>query len=116
MMPPEPVAPAIGPGGARPPGGHPAMTEQLIIAGERRDAAEGATFTVTEPATGKPLAEVAKASGVDVDLALASAHRAFNDGRGAWARTNATERGRVLHKVAELLREREDLFATAEAR
>ena len=92
------------------------MSEQLIIAGERRDAAEGATFTVTEPATGKPLAEVAKASAVDVDLALAIAHRAFNDGRGAWARTSATERGRVLHKVAELLREREDLLATAEAR
>ena len=92
------------------------MTEQLIIAGERRDAAEGATFTVIEPATGQPLAEVAKASAVDVDLALTAAHRAFDDGRGAWARTSATERGRVLHKVAELLREREDLLATAEAR
>ncbi|WP_426572964.1 aldehyde dehydrogenase family protein [Aquihabitans sp. McL0605] len=92
------------------------MTEQLIIAGTRRDAAEGATFTVIEPATGQPLAEVAKASAVDVDLALAAAHKAFDDGRGPWARTNATERGRVLHKVAELLREREDLFATAEAR
>jgi acyl-CoA reductase-like NAD-dependent aldehyde dehydrogenase len=92
------------------------MTEQLIIAGERRDAAEGATFTVTEPATGKPLEEIAKASAVDVDLALAAATKAFDDGRGTWARTNATERGRVLHKVAELIREREDLLATAEAR
>lgn len=92
------------------------MTEQLIIAGERRDAAEGETFTVIEPATGAPLAEVAKASAVDVDLALAAAHAAFADGRGTWARTSATERGRVLHRVAELLREREDLFATTEAR
>ena len=92
------------------------MTEQLIIAGERRDAAEGATFTVTEPATGQPLAEVAKASAVDVDLALASATAAFNDGRGAWARTSGTERGRVLLKVSQLIREREDLLATAEAR
>ena len=92
------------------------MTEQLIIAGERRDAAEGATFTVTEPATGQPLAEVAKASAVDVDLALASAHRAFNDGRGAWARTSGTERGRVLLKVSQLIRAREDLLAIAEAR
>jgi len=92
------------------------MTEQLIIAGERRDAAEGATFTVTEPATAAPLAEVAKASAVDVDLALAAAHRAFNDGRGTWSRTSATERGRVLLRVADLVREREDLLATAEAR
>ncbi len=92
------------------------MTEQLIIAGERRDAAEGSTFTVTEPATGKPLAEVAKASAVDVDLALAAATRAFADGRGTWARTSGTERGRVLLKVSQLIREREDLLATAEAR
>jgi acyl-CoA reductase-like NAD-dependent aldehyde dehydrogenase len=92
------------------------MTEQLIIAGDRRDAVDGETFTIIEPATGRPLAEVAKASAADVDLALAAAERAFADGRGAWARTSATERGRVLHRVAELLREREDLFATTEAR
>ncbi|HRW39397.1 MAG: aldehyde dehydrogenase [Acidimicrobiales bacterium] len=92
------------------------MPEQLIIAGERRDAAAGETFTVIEPATGAPLAEVAKAGPADVDAALAAATAAFADGRGSWARTSATERGRVLHRVAELLREREDLFATTEAR
>jgi acyl-CoA reductase-like NAD-dependent aldehyde dehydrogenase len=92
------------------------MPEQLIIAGERRDAASGETFTVIEPATGAPLAEVAKAGPADVDAALAAATTAFADGRGAWARTSATERGRVLHRVAELLRDREDLFATTEAR
>ena len=92
------------------------MAEQLIIAGTRRDAAEGATFTVTEPATGKVLVEIAEAGPADVDIALAAAHAAFDDGRGTWARTNATQRGRVLHRVAELLREREDLFATTEAR
>ena len=92
------------------------MAEQLIIAGERRDAVEGATFSVTEPATGEPLADVAEASVADVDLALAGAHRAFAEGRGSWARTNATARGRVLYRVAELLREREDTFATTEAR
>ncbi len=92
------------------------MAEQLIIAGARCDAADGATFTVDEPATGEVLAEVARAGPADVDRALATAHAAFADGRGTWARTNATARGRVLHRVAELLREREDTFATAEAR
>ena len=92
------------------------MAEQLIIAGERKDAVEGATFTVTEPATGQVLAEIAKAGVADVELALAAAHASFNDGRGTWARTNATQRGRVLYRVAELLREREDVIATAEAR
>ena len=88
----------------------------LIISGERRPAASGATFQVTEPATALVFAEVAEAGSADVEAALAAAHRAFDDGRGSWARTNATERGRVLHRVAELLREREDLFAVAEAR
>ena len=92
------------------------MPEQLIIAGERRDAKDGATFTVVEPATGAVLETVAKAGGADVEAALANAHATFADGRGAWARTSATERGRVLQRVAEVLRSREDLFATAEAR
>ncbi|MBX3284313.1 MAG: aldehyde dehydrogenase [Actinobacteria bacterium] len=92
------------------------MAEQLIIGGVRREASDGATFDVTEPATGQVLTQVAKAGPADVDAALVAAHAAFADGRGTWARTNATARGRVLHRVAELLREREDLFATTEAR
>ena len=92
------------------------MAEQLIIAGSRQDAADGATFTVTEPATGTSLAEVARAGLADVDAALTAAHAAFADGRGGWARTSATERGRVLHRVADLLRARIEVFATAEAR
>jgi len=92
------------------------MAEQLIISGARRPAASGATFTVTEPATGRPLAEVAQAGPADVDAALAASHAAFADGRGTWARTSATARGRVLQRVAELIREREDALAIAEVR
>jgi len=92
------------------------MVQQLIVAGERRDAIDGETFTVTDPSTGDALTEVAKAGPADVDAAVAVAHAAFADGQGAWARTNATERGRVIHRVAELLRERIDGFAEAEAR
>ena len=92
------------------------MTEHLIISGERVPAQSGETFNVTEPATGQVLAEVAKAGQADVDLALAAAHQAFADGRGTWARTSATERGRVLQRVAALIREREDLLAIAETR
>ena len=92
------------------------MVQQLIVAGERRDALDGETFTVTDPSTADALTEVAKAGPADVDAAVAIAHAAFADGQGAWARTNATERGRVIHRVAELLRERIDVFAETEAR
>lgn len=92
------------------------MPEQLIIAGHRIDPADGASFTVTEPGTGERLATVSKAGPADVDSALSRAVAAFDDGRGPWARTHATERGRVLRAVADLLRERVDLFADTEAR
>ena len=92
------------------------MPEQLIIAGHRTDAADGGSFAVIEPATGSELATVAEAGLADVDRALSAAVSAFDDGRGTWARTNATERGRTLLQVAAMLRDRQDQFATTEAR
>jgi acyl-CoA reductase-like NAD-dependent aldehyde dehydrogenase len=89
------------------------MGEQLIVAGERRDALAGATFGVVDPDTGEQLAEVAKAGPEDVDAAVGAAHRAF-EAQGAWA--NATVRGRVLNKVANLVWERAEDLARLEAR
>ncbi len=86
----------------------------LIIGGASRPAADGATFTVYEPATGGALAEVARAGLPDVRAAVAAATTAFD--RGAWPRLTATGRGRVLHRVATLLRERLDDIAEVEAR
>jgi acyl-CoA reductase-like NAD-dependent aldehyde dehydrogenase len=86
----------------------------LIIGGEHRPAADGATFTVEEPARGEPMAEGAKASVEDAHRAVAAARRAFDE--GPWPRTSATERGRVLQRVANLVRERLEAIATVEAR
>ena len=54
------------------------MVQQLIVAGERRDAVDGETFAVTDPSTGEVLTEVAKAGPADVDAAVAVAHAAFH--------------------------------------
>jgi acyl-CoA reductase-like NAD-dependent aldehyde dehydrogenase len=86
----------------------------LVIGGKHVVAAEGKTFTVEEPALGRPMAEVAEAGAVDVRRAVSAAHRAFHE--GSWPRTSATERGRVLLKVASLVRERLEEIATVEAR
>ncbi len=91
------------------------MVSQLIIGGEHRPAADGDTFDVVDPSTGRVHATVAKAGPVDVDAAAATADRAFDDGRGAWPSTNATVRGRTLQRVCDLLRERADELARAEA-
>ncbi|HEX9374647.1 MAG TPA: aldehyde dehydrogenase family protein [Actinomycetota bacterium] len=88
--------------------------ELLSIGGERVAAASGATFEVTEPGTGGPMAEVAEAGPDDARRAVDAAHRAFEE--GAWPRTSATERGRVLARAAALVRDRLEELAVLEAR
>ncbi len=87
--------------------------QELVVGGRRRAALDGATFSVREPATGGVLAEVARAGTADVDDALTIATRAFE--AGVWSRTGATARGRVLGRVAALLRDRAEEIATIEA-
>ncbi len=89
-------------------------TELMVLGGEHTAAAEGKTFEVTEPGTGGPMAEVAEAGVEDARRAVEVAHRAFEE--GAWPRTNATERGRVLLRASAMLRERIEDFAVLEAR
>jgi acyl-CoA reductase-like NAD-dependent aldehyde dehydrogenase len=60
------------------------------------------------------LAEVARAGAADVHDALTIASGAFE--AGGWAATGATGRGRVLGRVAALLRDRAEEIATVEAR
>src|SRR5947208_172755 len=86
----------------------------MVIGGERIGAADGKTFTVEEPGTGKHMAEVAQAGNEDAKRAVSAARRAFDE--GSWPRTSATERGRVLLRVAALVREKLEDLATLEAR
>ena len=88
--------------------------ELLVVGGERRPAAEGNTFTVVEPGTGGPMAEVAEAGPEDARRAVDTAVRAFEE--GPWPRTSATERGRVLFRASVLVRERLEDLAALEAR
>ena len=71
------------------------MAEQLIVGGNRRQAAGGSTFAVTDPSTGEPLTEVCQAGVADVEDALTIAHEAF-EAHGAWA--DAAHRGRTLQR------------------
>jgi acyl-CoA reductase-like NAD-dependent aldehyde dehydrogenase len=92
----------------------PVTTFELLVAGQRRPAHDGATFAVHEPATGGVLAYVARAGAADVDAVLTAATRAFD--AGPWPRLSATERGRVLARVAAGIRTRAEELATTEAR
>src|SRR5439155_10583053 len=88
--------------------------ELLVVGGERRAAAEDKTFTVIEPGTGAPMAEVAEAAPEDARRAVDTAVRAFEE--GPWPRTSATARGRVLLRASVLVRERLEDLARLEAR
>jgi acyl-CoA reductase-like NAD-dependent aldehyde dehydrogenase len=88
------------------------VPEQLIVGGNRRQAASGQTFSLTDPATGGVLTEVCQAGVADVEDALTIASEAF-EAHGAWA--DAATRGRVLHRVAELVWGSKEELARLEA-
>ncbi|HEY3249166.1 MAG TPA: aldehyde dehydrogenase family protein [bacterium] len=85
---------------------------RMVIGGHEEPALSGQTTTVTNPATGEPAAVVPAAGVDDVDRAARAAREAFD--RGPWSRMAASERGRVLMRIAGLLRERADAIARAE--
>ncbi len=86
---------------------------QLFINNEWVDAASGRTFPTVNPATGDPLAHVAEANEEDVDRAVRAAREAFE--RGPWARMSAADRGRLLHRLADLIEENYDELAMLES-
>jgi acyl-CoA reductase-like NAD-dependent aldehyde dehydrogenase len=83
-----------------------------VIDNEVVASADGRTMAVIDPATGEEVAAAAVASAVDVDRAVASARRAFDDGR--WRYQAPLERERCLRRMSALLAERGTLFAESD--
>jgi phenylacetaldehyde dehydrogenase len=74
---------------------------RMLIDGKLVHAASGKTFPVYNPATGTVIANVPEGDKADVDLAVAAARRAFDDGK--WGRVSPSERGRMLWRMADLI-------------
>jgi len=86
---------------------------KLLINGEWVEA--GKTFDTINPATGEVLTQVAEASAADVSRAVAAARAAFEKtGKGAWRSISASERGRLLWKLADLVEKNIEEFAELE--
>jgi succinate-semialdehyde dehydrogenase / glutarate-semialdehyde dehydrogenase len=62
---------------------------------------------VINPATGKPLAHLPHATTADLDEALEAAKKGF----ALWRTTSAYDRAKLMHKAADLMRERHDAIA-----
>ncbi|MET7457130.1 aldehyde dehydrogenase family protein [Streptomyces sp. NPDC005574] len=86
---------------------------RLFVAGQWREAADGARTEVVDPSRGTVLTTVAEAGAADVDVAVRAAREAFDSGE--WSGRSGRERGRVLHRVAELIRENADDLAQLES-
>lgn len=83
--------------------------DQLYINGTWSSGTSGRVWTVTNPATGLKLADVAIADVADVDRAVSAARAAFDD--GPWPRMDPLQRGRLLYRLAEKIREKLEDFA-----
>ncbi|WP_413795123.1 MULTISPECIES: aldehyde dehydrogenase [unclassified Pseudomonas] len=86
---------------------------QAFINGEFRDALSGNTFITTNPATGEQLAEIAACDTRDVDVAVAAAKQAFEDGR--WHKLSPGARKQVLLRFAQLLEDNAHELAVLES-
>jgi betaine-aldehyde dehydrogenase len=87
---------------------------QNYIDGKWVDGSAGETFPVYDPSTEKVIAQVASATAADVDRAVKAARTAFDS--GPWAATTAQERGRILYKFAEKVRQNAAHLAEIECR
>ena len=79
----------------------PVQPGKLIIDGQAVDSVSGRTFETRNPATEELVTTVAEAGVEDVDLAVRAARKAFDE--GPWRRMKASERGRILHKLGDLI-------------
>jgi phenylacetaldehyde dehydrogenase len=86
---------------------------KMLIDGKWLEAASGNTFPTYNPATGEILAHVAEGNGTDVDRAVTAARNAFES--GPWRRLTASERGRLIWKLADLLESHLEEFAQLES-
>jgi phenylacetaldehyde dehydrogenase len=90
-----------------------AKPRKMLIDGKWVDAVSGKTFPSYDPSTGKPMAQIAEGDKADVDLAVRSSRKAFD--KGAWRKMSASERGRLIWKLGDLLEKNLEEFAQLES-
>ncbi|MBS1271099.1 MAG: putative aldehyde dehydrogenase AldA [Candidatus Marinimicrobia bacterium] len=84
----------------------------LFINGEFVPPVDGDYSESINPATEKPLAEVAEATEVDVDKAVKAARQAYDS---VWSKMDAKERGKYIYRIARMIQERAREFAVIES-
>jgi aldehyde dehydrogenase (NAD+) len=89
----------------------PFDTTRCYVGGRWVDTSD--TLALTDPSTGEPLARIARGGPAEVDAAVGAAQAALE---GSWGARTATERGRLLSRMAALVQAQADELAQLEAR
>lgn len=87
---------------------------QLYIDGEFKNPTSGKWFDSYNPYTGEVWCEIAEGNAIDVELAVAAAHKAFTT--GPWPKLTASQRGALLYKVGTLIARDANKLAEYEVR
>jgi aldehyde dehydrogenase (NAD+) len=88
-------APISGPGAPR------VTDQQMLIDGKWVGSASGKMFPTLNPATGEAICQIAEGDKADIDRAVKAARKAFET--GPWSRMNASDRGRLIYKLADAI-------------
>ena len=89
-------------------------TYQNYVNGQWVTSSSAETFPVFDPSTEEVIAHVASSSAADVDTAVKAARAAFDS--GTWPATTAQDRGRILFKLADRIRQNLPMLAEIECR
>jgi phenylacetaldehyde dehydrogenase len=86
---------------------------KMLINGKWVNSISGKTFPTYNPATGEVLAQVAEGDRQDIEETVKAARKAFD--HGPWRRMTASERGRLIWKLADLLEAHTEEFGYLES-
>jgi aldehyde dehydrogenase (NAD+) len=86
---------------------------KLLINNRWIPSVSGKTFGTVNPSTGEEICQIAEADSADVEKAVKAARAAFE--HGAWRKMPASERGRLLNRLADLIEQNADELARLES-
>ena len=86
---------------------------KLLINNRWIASQSGKTFATVNPSTGEEICQVAEADTADVEKAVAAARTAFE--HGPWRKMPASERGRLINRLADLIEQHADELAGLES-
>ena len=86
---------------------------EIFVGGAWREPLTSETYQPINPATEEPLAQVGKGDERDIDLAVAAARKAFDE--GPWPKMSPHERGRIVWRLGDLIQQNLDEMAKLES-